>query len=535
MRLVTATLTTAVVSLGLDFVHAVDPLVDVGNTKYLGTALSSGITQWLGIRFAAPPLGDLRFRAPQDPPVNDTVQVADEHGPICFSTGASFPESGHSEDCLFLDVFAPSSASSDSKLPVFFWIQGGGLNALSNANYNGSQLIQAADMGMVIVTHNYRVGPYGFLASKEVQSDGDINVGLLDQRKALQWVHDHISEFGGNPDHVVLGGDSAGAESITLHLTAFGGAPTDLFHGVIGESQSFPPVFNVSEAQFQYDALSSRVGCANSTDSLACLRALDISILQENNIAIPFPGRINPPNFLYNAIRDGSFIPDFPFSLFAQGKFVKVPSVFGDDTNEGTIFTPSNLNTSLDMDNFLLDNFPKLNASSLETIHELYPNTVQAPNHGAFFFIASLPYGEMRYNCPGIFISGEIRKFRQPSPNWLYHYNVEDPDQIAAGLGVPHTVEVPAIWGLNSTTGTPPASYFTTNAGIVPIMQGFWTSFIRTFDPNTHRANGTPEWEPFDGSRRILFETNSTRMEDIPSEQAERCAFLTSIAVELEQ
>lgn len=114
-------------------------------------------------------------------------------------------------------------------------------------------------------------------------------------------------------------------------------------------------------------------------------------------------------------------------------------------------------------------------------------------------------------------------------------YNVEDPDQVAAGLGVPHTVEVPAIWGLNSTTSDPPASYFTTNRAIVPVMQGYWTSFIRTFDPNTHRADGTPEWQSFDGKQRILFETNATRMETIPSDQQERCDYLTSIAVTLRQ
>lgn len=117
-----------------------------------------------------------------------------QHGPICFSTGAGFPQDGHSEDCLFLDVFAPSNTSADSKLPVFFWIQGGGLNDLSNANYNGSELIKAADMDMVVVTHNYRVSLYGFLASEEVQNDGDINVGILDQRKALEWVQKHISK-----------------------------------------------------------------------------------------------------------------------------------------------------------------------------------------------------------------------------------------------------------------------------------------------------------------------------------------------------
>lgn len=112
-------------------------------------------------------------------------------------------------------------------------------------------------------------------------------------------------------------------------MLAFSGATTDLFQGVIGESQSFPPTRTVPEAQFQYDALVERIGCANSTNSLECLRAVDISGLQNGNIAIPFPGRNNTPNFLYNAIVDGDFLSDFPYKLFSQGKFVKVPSVFG--------------------------------------------------------------------------------------------------------------------------------------------------------------------------------------------------------------
>ncbi|KAH8119021.1 Alpha/Beta hydrolase protein [Phellopilus nigrolimitatus] len=513
--------------IAVNVAFGVDPLVTVGNTKHLGTALPNGITQWLGIRFAAPPVGDLRFRAPADPPANNTVHIADAHGAVCLSTGSGFPVAGESEDCLFLDVFAPTNASTAARLPVFFFIQGGGFNEDSNANYNASGLIKAADMDLVVVTFNYRVGPYGFLASKEVQKNGNINVGLLDQRKVLAWVHDHISKFGGDPGHVVLGGDSAGAESITLHLTAFSGAPTNLFHAVIAESQSFPTTLTVSQAQFQYDALAERVGCANESDTLACLRATNISTLQKDNIAIPFPGRENPPDFLYNAIVDGDFLVDFPFNLFAQGKFIKVPSVFGDDTNEGTIFTPTDLNTTSDMNNFLLDNFPNLTSSMLNTIDVLYPESSQFSGHGAFYFAAATAYGEMRYICPGIFISQEINKTRSPLPNWNYHYNVTDKKELADGLGVPHTIEIHAIWGPNNTNGGSPKSYFTTNAAIVPVMQGYWTSFIRTFDPNTFRASGSPEWVPFgDGQQRILFETNATRMETVPAGQTRRCSEL---------
>ncbi|KAH8119020.1 triacylglycerol lipase [Phellopilus nigrolimitatus] len=520
--------------IAVNVAFGVDPLVTVGNTKHLGTALPNGITQWLGIRFAAPPVGDLRFRAPADPPANDTVHVADAHGPICLPVGTASPSADESEDCLFLDVYAPTNASTTTPLPVYFFIQGGGFSENSNPNYNASGLITAGAMDLVVVTFNYRVGPYGLLASEEVRKNGDINAGLLDQRKALQWVHDNISKFGGDPGHVVLGGDSAGAESITLHLAAFSGAPTNLFHAVIAESQSFPTTQTVSQAQFQYDVLVERVGCANESDTLACLRATNITTLQKHSAAIPFRGRKKPPVFSYNAVVDGNFLVDFPYNLFTQGKFIKVPSVFGDDTNEGTLFTP-NLSTTADMNNFLQDNFPNLTSSMLNTIDALYPESSQFRDHGAFYFTAATAYGEMRYICPGIFISQEINKTRSPLPNWNYHYNVTDKKELADGLGVPHTIEIHAIWGPNNTKGAP-KSYFTTNAAIVPVMQGYWTSFIRTFDPNTYRAPGSPEWAPFGtGEQRILFETNATRMETVPADQTRRCDFLTSIAVNLQQ
>ena len=136
---------------------AVNPVVKLDYTPYRGTALPNGVSQWLGIRYAAPPLGDLRFQTPQDPiSGNGTVVDADAHGPICLGTAQGPPSNESSEDCLFLDVYAPSHASKDSKLAVYFFIQGGGFNTNSNANYNGSGLVIASGMNIVVVNFNYR-------------------------------------------------------------------------------------------------------------------------------------------------------------------------------------------------------------------------------------------------------------------------------------------------------------------------------------------------------------------------------------------
>lgn len=151
----------AVLSLAARTTFAVDPTVELGYTSYSGTSLSNGVTQWLGMRYAAPPLDDLRFRAPVDPTSEDGPVEADTPGPICLGTGSGPPSDDMDEDCLFINVFAPSNASSDSGLPVYFFIQGGGFNTNSNPNYNGSGLIMAGDMDLVVVNFNYRVGPYG--------------------------------------------------------------------------------------------------------------------------------------------------------------------------------------------------------------------------------------------------------------------------------------------------------------------------------------------------------------------------------------
>ena len=196
-----------------------DLFVDLGYSRYSGKSFKDGTTQWLGIRYAAPPVGNLRFAAPQDPLRNTTIQAANEvsealshaqlhlaipclsrwqYRPRCLSTQNYISDSpispSRSEDCLFLNVYAPSDARNNSaKLPVYVFIQGGGFNDNSGTN-DARDLIKTSGMGMVFVDFNYRVGPYGFLASSEVQSRGSLNNGLKDQRKALEWVQKHISK-----------------------------------------------------------------------------------------------------------------------------------------------------------------------------------------------------------------------------------------------------------------------------------------------------------------------------------------------------
>ncbi|EME44433.1 hypothetical protein DOTSEDRAFT_53535 [Dothistroma septosporum NZE10] len=514
-------------------VAAVDPLVQLKYTSYKGTALPNGVTQWLGIRYAKPPLGELRFARPQDPEINEGVQAADQHGHICLPTKGGPPSTIQDEDCLFLDVYAPTNATL-GEAPVFFFVQGGGFNTNSNANYNGSGLILAAEMDAVVITFNYRVGPYGFLAGKEI---ADSNNGLLDQRKALEWVQQYINLFGGNSSHVILAGDSAGAQAVTLHLTAYGGRNDNLFHATAAESQSFSALRTVEESQFAYNNLVVRAECYTSADTLACLRNLTATQLQAININTPFPGAQNPPLYMYGPVLDYDFITDYTYRAYAEGKFVHVPAIYGDDTNEGTVFVPNTTASYAETSIFLQSQFPDLTLAQLDHIQTLYPvdRTPSFPDTGRFWRQASDAYGEMRYICPGINVSATYAA--RGVPVWNYRWNVIDPPSNADGHGVQHTVEVHAIFGPNNTQGGAPASYYAgqVNGPVVAVVQGYWASFIRSFNPNTYRVEGTPEWEEFETMDRLKFETGSTAMEAVSEDQKHRCGYLAGIGVSVKQ
>jgi carboxylesterase type B len=186
------------------------------------------------------------------------------------------------------------------------------------------------------------------------------------------------------------------------------------------------------------------------------------------------------------------------------------------------------------MNIFILSNYPNITPQQLAEIDSMYPPGPQYPNQGLYWPTVSAAYGEMRYICPGIYISQAYSQYIDQS--WNYHYDVQDPTLQAEGYGVTHTVEVNAIWGPNYVSAPAPASY-TEDSPFVAVMQGYWTSFIRTYDPNIYRANGSAvwnEWRPNE-KRRILIQNNGTSMETVPLDQQDRCNYLSGIALSINQ
>ncbi|KAK5995408.1 Para-nitrobenzyl esterase-like protein [Cladobotryum mycophilum] len=514
---------------------AVPEVVDVGYSKYQGQALSNGVSQWLRIRYAAAPVGDLRFKAPQDPPHTEDVQMATEHGKYCLGTGRSPTDNATSEDCLFLDVQAPTTATPTSKLPVFLYIQGGGFSINSNPNTNASGLIMASDYNIVVVSLNYRVGPYGFMYDGKTIP---LNNGLRDQRKVMEWVHNNIAKFGGDPKHVVLGGSSAGAASVSFHLTSRNGTAKKFFHGAIAESPSFATTLTVAQSQYQYRQFATRLGCVGK-DTLDCLRNKTVEELQQQNFNIPLPGGANPPNYMWLPVLDDDFVPDYTYKLFKKGKFLKVPTIYGDDNNGGTKFAPRTLSTLADSNQYVLDQYPSLTSEMLGEINELYPNPNQTcPSEGCYWRHAANVYQETRYMCPGLYISSIVTKAGKNA--WAYRWNVEDPAQMKSGLGVPHTVELAALWGADYFPD-PPASYKKggINEDASPTMQYYWINFIRYLNPNGPDGSSEySEWTKWSNKAeaRLTFGTGGkAEMEPVDDGLKTRCDFWIKNAISLTQ
>ncbi|KAJ3498001.1 hypothetical protein NLG97_g1464 [Lecanicillium saksenae] len=504
------------------------PTVRLSYGAFEGTSLPNSVDQFIGMRYAAPPLGDLRFRAPRPPEKHYDIQKAKSFGDYCIGT-AEHRSQGISEDCLFVNVWRPSNSTPQAKLPVWVFIQGGGFNLNYSPNYNGSQVVAASGHNLVLVNFNWRVGLYGFFGGRNVEEHGDLNVGLLDQ-------------FGGDPNHVVIHGSSAGAGSVALHLLNQGNKK--LFSGAIMESTFMPTQPHKSKLEWQYDRVIQTLGCSHdsSHQEMDCIRSKSTEDLQLANVASPFPAmsELYPPVWYWTPCIDERLILDNPLQMWRDGKFIRVPMIIGNNENEGAYFA-INASTETDVTKFMESNYPQMSKKELHTMGHLYPRGEPVPQHAAWFPAAEKAYGEATFTCPAMgildsaasIIDTRDTRYRE-LPLWSYHLNVYDKDYHERGLGCPHGYEEGMIFGPASTDTKlpgryiPPASLNTYNAPLVPVIMNYWISFVRTLSPNAHKSSDALEWSTWKGKHiqsRLLIRLNGMKMEKTPRQQKERCEF----------
>ncbi|TKA57026.1 hypothetical protein B0A49_09733, partial [Cryomyces minteri] len=330
-------------------------MVHLQNGSYYGVHSSSYNQDFfLGIPFAQPPLGELRFTNPQS--LNQSwanAVPATQYAKECVGYGGDQIGYEVSEDCLYLNVIRPSGYENQD-LPVAVWIHGGGFyqGGTPDRRYNLSFIVEnSVQIGKPIigVSIAYRLNAWGFLNSNEVKGSGQTNIGLRDQRLALHWIQENIKAFGGAPEKVAIWGESAGAASVGFQLTAYNGRDDKLFRAGIMESGN-PVAYGALNGTDFYQPLFDRVvsaaGCSDASDKLDCLRHVPFATLNRvlNNTNI---------STSWNPAVDGDFIQRYTSIQLAEGDFVKVPIISGANSDEGTAFSPQGINTTADFQYWL--------------------------------------------------------------------------------------------------------------------------------------------------------------------------------------
>jgi para-nitrobenzyl esterase len=321
---------------------APDVTLEAGTLEGIHFGPAQNEVAFLGIRYAAPPVGELRWKPPQPPKKWDGIHKAAEFGAACPQLPAGWlPYIGWNEDCLYLNVWT-TGISSNQGLPVVVYFHGGAnIAGYSQINPPGPAL---APLGVVVVSANYRLGPMGFLAlpalSAESKHHSSGNYGLLDQIQALRWVRENISRFGGDPGRITVMGQSAGSVDMCLLMTSPMAA--GLFQRAIMESGDCQGTFNEDiRTPIQYNGISDTgesegerlaadLGIANGPEALRKLRSVAADkILQ----AVSQDRRIH-----FDAVVDGWVVPEQPATTFAERREIHVPVLVGSNSDEATVF-----------------------------------------------------------------------------------------------------------------------------------------------------------------------------------------------------
>ena len=434
-----------------------------------------------GIPYAAPPVGELRWKPPMPAAAWEGVRSATEFSDICPQGGGLAQMIGEplptlNEDCLVLNVWT-TAAGTDARQPVMVWIHGGGLTVgwSHQRGYDGTNF---AKRGVVLVSINYRLGALGFLAHPLLSKESGVsgNYGLRDQIAALQWVQRNIAAFGGDPGNVTIFGESAGGTSVQALLAS--PHSKGLFHRAIAESPWLTDT-NVADLDEALPSVASAEDLGSQwaqthfadADSVDKLRAVDMTAMNTAQQA----------GFQVTVTIDGDFMPDHVLTAFAEGKQMDVPVMAGTNTDEGTLF--------LDVlpFNTVADYEAAMKAGSGEhaaTILALYPATDDG---------MSLAKAKNQFITDTWFVQGTRNMLagmaNVPSKGWHYHFSRRSAARPM--MGSFHSMEI--AYAFNNLT--PPAADQPADQALADAMHRYWVQFATTGDPN---VESLPTWPAYD-------------------------------------
>jgi para-nitrobenzyl esterase len=437
-----------------------------------------------GIPFAAPPIGDLRWKAPQPVEKWDSIKPTTDYAHAPVQPGN--PPSGKSEDCLYLNVWTPAKSAKEL-LPVLVWIYGGGFSFGSTAEpvYGGEAL---ARKGVVVVSIAYRVGQLGFLAHPELSAENQNqvsgNYGLLDMIAGLNWIKKNIAEFGGDPDRVTIFGESAGAISVSMLCAS--PLAKGLFHGAISQSGgSFGPtrpttypgenMKTLKQAEIEGEDFMKKAGVS----SIAELRKMDAEKLPAGwGMGSAWP------------IVDGYVIPDNQYKLYEAGKYNDVPVLIGYNSDEGLSFT--------------WDKTPEAYIEGVKLRYGPYADEL----------LKAYPVGENSISRTARNLSRDAafgwhtwiwaRLQANTGKSKVYYYYFDQhpdypEDSPQYDHGSPHGQDVVYVF-----QHLDPSNPQTTKSDleISEVMGTYWSNFAKTGDPN---GEGVPEWPAFSDANPVVM------------------------------
>lgn len=467
-------------------------------------ATEDGVSRFLAIPFAAPPTGENRWRAPQSAAVWQGARDATHFAANCqqdvmggkLGFGAWTPEylieGPVSEDCLYLNVWTPAGKAG-AKLPVLYWIHGGGFvsGGASVPIYDGAAL---AAQGVVVVTVNYRVGIYGFLAHPELTKEGggsSGNYGLRDQIAGLEWVRRNIAAFGGDPAKVTIAGQSAGAASV--HDLILSPLAKGLFRGAIAQSGSGMGMNPVEQSVAEAKGL--RLEKVTGATSLADLRKLTPDQLSE---AVRKPALAMG----FTPTADGVVMPADPLAAARAGKYNNTPVLTGLVADEGSSIAPQSYRPT-DPEAYRRAVRQRFGASA-DRMLEVYPADTPA---------SSAPALARDRAIASMLAWADERRRSGSRPIYAYLFTHVEPGPDAAKYGVFHSSEIPYVF--NTLEKAPGRGFTPQDRTIAHVVGRYWINFVKTGDPN---GSMLTRWPALDARMRIMdlgpFKTRSALTAD---------------------
>jgi para-nitrobenzyl esterase len=462
----------------------VGPVVGTTNGAVRGSS-TGPVSEFLGIPYAAPPVGALRWQPPQPVASWSGVRDATQFAPHCPQPATPFGQASTSEDCLFLNVFTPSHQESAARHPVMVWIHGGALVTGESNDYSPTKLVED---GVTVVTINYRLGALGFLAHPALaDSNGQSgDYGLMDQQAALRWVQRNIRAFGGNPANVTIFGESAGGKSVLLQLIS----PTarGLFAKVIAESGGFAlNPLTLAQAEAAGRAFAAKAGCASQTAQ--CLRSLPVTtILADQN---PSGANVNI---------DGLVLTQQLGSALASGSFSHVPVIDGSNHDGWRLFVAL---ATFEGHPVTAANYLPMIASTLHVSHRIaaliaiqYPLSAYPSPALALGALGT----DAIFACPTLMLDQSMSRY---VPTYGYEFNDERAPNNYPSPGFPygatHASEVQYLFRLR---GQSHGVLSAQQQRLAAAMRQEWTSFAKSGVPS---APGAAVWPRFTAAGQAML------------------------------